>query len=402
MYPDLINLIYKLITKKVKRLVKVAERIIMNCSYDLFNSMRHEEKDILNLLQKNGSMTKNDILCKLKMKLTSLNRLMDPLEENKIIIKYSIGKSSGGRKPVLYDVSLCNFYIIGIEISREYTEVVLTNFRIQIIYKEKFKMDSSFTPYKTAFKILEIINKAVEKLMICSVGLFGIGVSIPGNFENFYCNGWSNDEVKIAMEKVLECPVVIQYGATAAAVAECYYGFKNEFKNVGYFNCGSNIRTGIILNGKILGARNDIEDALGHMILKDYGTIQDCCSEKAITKKFASKNNYSSEVRYKDVCTAASSGDEIAQNVIKEAAYILGLGLANYITMLDLRAVILSGSLIENSKLFYDTCIKTVIEKSNINEKNKVIFKSGGFFNKDAISAGAAAVVVEKYLDNNF
>lgn len=47
-------------------------------------------------------MPKSEILIKTNMKLTTLNNVMRPLEESKIIVEKCIGESTGGRRPVLY------------------------------------------------------------------------------------------------------------------------------------------------------------------------------------------------------------------------------------------------------------------------------------------------------------
>ena len=51
-----------------------------------------------------------------------------------------------------------------------------------------------------------------------------------------------------------------------------------------------------------------------------------------------------------------------------------------------------------NSKLFYDESIKTTLEKLNSDKRKMVIFSRGGYFKENAISVGAAALVIERYL----
>ena len=52
------------------------------------------------------------------MKLTTLNRAMQPMINYGFIVEADIGESTGGRKPILYDVNPGKYYIIGIDISR--------------------------------------------------------------------------------------------------------------------------------------------------------------------------------------------------------------------------------------------------------------------------------------------
>ena len=81
----------------------------------------------MSTLQKNGPITKLDISLITNLKLTTLIRIMQPLVDSGLVVESKIGESTGGRKPVLYDVNTNRFYIIGIDISRTYTQIVVTN-----------------------------------------------------------------------------------------------------------------------------------------------------------------------------------------------------------------------------------------------------------------------------------
>lgn len=68
-------------------------------------NLNQESKSIFSLIQKEGPLTKNAIMAAAGIKLTKLNRLMAPLEKAKLIAESSVGDSTGGRKPILYDVN---------------------------------------------------------------------------------------------------------------------------------------------------------------------------------------------------------------------------------------------------------------------------------------------------------
>lgn len=392
----------------------------------LLLEMSFEEKRIFNLLQKHGEMAKREILTKTNMKLTTLNHVMDPLEERNIIVQKSIGESTGGRKPVLYDVNICDFYIIGIDISRTYTEVVIVNLKMQIIYKKMFYMDSFCSPEETVNRITEIINIAYKELRLDVIKLLGVGLGVVGaadirngvikNPDNFPAPGWLNTPIKSMLEERLGCNVVIENGSNSAVVAEYFYGIGKGFRNIAYFNCGVGIRTGTITSGNLIRSINDEEDAFGHMIVEvngkecrcgNFGCIEAYSSINSIIKKFESEIKNGShmiidklveQIKFKDICSAAEQGDELSKEIIVEAALFLETGLVNYINLLNPQVVVLSGPLITNSKLFYDTCVNTALKKLTLHKERKVIFNRGGYFKEDAMAVGAAAMVVERYL----
>ena len=378
------------------------------------------EKKIFNLLQKQGSMTKSEILLKTNMKLTTLNNVMNPLEESQIIIQKCIGESIGGRKPILYDVNLCKFYAIGIDISRLYSQVVITNLKMEILHKEMFYMDSTCSPEETVRRIVKIIDKVYLDLRLDIIQLLGIGLGTVGPLDvkkgvitstvNFLAPGWSNIPIKAMLEEKLKCPIIIENGANSAVVAEYFYGMGKDLLNMAYFNCGVGIRTGTISSGKLIRTINNEEDAFGHMIIDIRGELCKCgnlgCIEayssiNSIVKKFSSRTNkLTKDIDYKDICEAAENKDPIAKEIITEAALIFGTGLVNYINLLNPNLVILSGPLIMNSKLIYEVSVKTALEKLYSDKGKRVVFSRGGHFKENAISIGAAALVIERCLEN--
>lgn len=396
------------------------EGVEMIDNSEILTNLSPMGKRIFNLLQKKGSMSKSEILIRTNMKLTTLNNVMNPLEESQIIIQKCIGESIGGRKPILYDVNLCKFYAIGIDISRLYSQVVITNLKMEILHKEMFYMDSTCSPEETVRRIVEIINKAYVDLRLDIIQLLGIGLGTVGPLDvkngvitstvNFLATGWSNIPIKSMLEEKLKCPIVIENGANSAVVAEYFYGIGKDLPNMAYFNCGIGIRTGTISLGKLIRTINNEEDAFGHMIIDIHGQQCKCgnlgCIEayssiNSIVKNFSRKGRKSTKaIDYKDICIAAENRDPFAKEIITEAALIFGTGLVNYINLLSPSLVILSGPLIMNSKLFYEISVKTALEKLYSDKGKRVIFSRGGHFKENAISIGAAALVIERCLEN--
>ncbi|MCD2347029.1 ROK family protein [Clostridium guangxiense] len=349
----------------------------MKCSYDIFKNLSDGSKIIFNLLQKNRAMTKSEILEKTQMKLTTLNRFMKPLEENKTIVEYCIGESTGGRKPVIYNINLCNFYAIGINVQESYVEVAFTNLRVELLHKEKFQIDKSCSLDKISKKILEVINKVILELRLDFLTLFGIGLSVENN----------KAEIKDVLENTLRCPVVTENAVKAAAQVEYFYGFKSSLKNIGYFDLNSRIKAAIIFNGKILNTAEDEEDPFAHMIVK-IGKEECACGSFDYIGNYVSKAS---------IGEAIENNDDLSKEVIKKAAVIIAIGILNYIRIFNLKAVVLSGEEMLASEFFYNTCVETVLKNSLDKE---IIFKRGGYFGQDAKALGAAAMVVERYLEN--
>jgi predicted NBD/HSP70 family sugar kinase len=399
----------------------------MNNSINEIKTLNFESKKILDIIIKKDAITKSEILSLTKLKLTTLNRFLQPLEDLNFVEQIGVAESSGGRKPSLYSVKADCFYIFGIDISRTYTQIVLVNMKMKIVYKERFIMDETSSPQNIVLLLLKTIEKTLLDFKISHEKVLGIGVGAVGPIDrakgiiknpvNFASIYWNNVPIKSMFEAKFDFPVFLDNGSNTAILAEYNFGVGRDFKNIAYFNCGIGIRSGTITLGVITRAINDGEDAFGHMVIDvdgdlctcgNYGCIECYSSINSITKKFVSevkkgRTTYVSklldEINYKDITKAAEENDPLSKEIIINAAGIMGAGLANYINLLNPKIIILSGPLIKHSRLFYDTCINVANKKNFLRGSCQVFFHKEGSFGEDAISIGAATMVVEKFLD---
>lgn len=394
---------------------------------EFLTKLSKEGREIFGILQKRGPLTKNDLLQITKTNLTTLNRIMQPLEDERMVVEVGIGESSGGRKPVLYGLNPKKFYVLGIDISRPYTQLIITNPILEIVDKRLFDMDKSFTPEKTVKQIGDLFQEMTMKLTTGTQLFLGVGLGTVGPLERdrgimtspkfFAAPGWVRVPIKNMLEQELKLPVDIDNGANTAILAELFFGEGKGFQNIAYFHCSLGIRTGAISAGTIVRSVNDAEDAFGHMVIDlvdgepcecgNYGCIECYSSIHAIVRKFIAalkKGRISKitkpfdKINYIDICNAAQTGDELAREIIMNAATIFGAGLANYINLLNPGLVILSGPLISDSDLFYEICTNAACQRLYSKTANLVRFSKGGYLGIDAVAVGAAAMVVEKYL----
>ena len=373
---------------------------------NVFEALNDRCKYIFSIIQANGPITKSELINITKIKLTTLNRDLKILLDEKIIMESDIGESTGGRKPGLYDVNQEGFYIIGIDISRTYTKIVITNLKLRIVNERllshKYNMET----------ISEVIPGAIEelctKLKIQNSNIVGIGIGIVGGFDI--------NPLHDVLNRKFNTLICVDNGASAAVVGEYNFGIGRGKNNISYINCGVGIRTGIVSSGVLIRTINNIEDAFGHMIVEangqqcscgNYGCIESYVSILNITKKFINimketnplgLNKNLDNINYRDVCSLAEEENEVAVSLIKDSALYFGIGLSNYIKLFNPELIILSGPLIQNSKLFYETAKEIAMQKCHIKNTN-IQFSKRGYFEENSIAVGACAIVMQKILN---
>ena len=375
---------------------------------------------ILDFLLKNDKVSKNEIADALKMKLTSLNNILYPMRSEKIIVESIYGESNGGRRPVLYSIPEDKYLVIGIDISIMYTMIVLSDIKMNIIYQEKFMMNENYTPEKTIEEIAEIVLRIKSMYDPDDKKILGIGLGTVGPIDmennilkenkNFYNSKWKNVKLKEMLEEKINEEVIWNNGVNCAVLLEHLYGSdkNNKNSNIGYFNCGEGIRVGAIASEKIICSMNNEEESFSKMVILDSDkkvrTINDYVTIKAINNNYLRLTKEDIQGKdnleiFKEISKKALNEDLIANKVINEAAEIMGMGIINFIRLLNTDLIILGGPLIENCPKFYDICVE-FIEK-NITSK-KIKFRNLGRYGYSAIALGAANMVIQKLLQNNF
>ena len=257
-------------------------------AYKKLEALNDRCKYIFNIIQKDGPITKNELINRTQMKLSTLNRDIQILIDSEMVIETATAESTGGRKPVLYDVNSYEFYSVGIDISRTYTQIVITNLKVKIV-GEKIIND-----LYNINNIMEIIPKCItnlcEELQISKTMIVGIGIGIVAGFD-----------IKALYDKLIkefEMSIYIDNGANAAVVGEYFFGLGKDKQNIAYINCCVGIRTGVISSGVLIRTINNCEDAFGHMIVDakgelcscgNFGCVESYASISKITQKFISE-----------------------------------------------------------------------------------------------------------------
>lgn len=389
-------------------------------AYNIIESLDRRSNELLNVIQKYGPITNNMLMDMTKMKKSTLSRAMEVLVDKGIVVERTSSESTGGRKPIIFDVNSEKYYLVGVDISRTYIQIVIINLKMNIVGEKVFY--GGFCVYDAIRLISECVRSLVDQLSIDISMVIGIGIGTVGpNFkpETTISDKDNNDVIKNRLQDELGLPVYIDNGANTAVMAEYYFGHGRGKNSISYVNCGVGVRTGIISEGILIRTINNYEDAFAHMIVEmdgelctcgNFGCVESYSSISRIRDKFISevekgKNTYFKkavhDVDYIDICNLAEKNDEVAKNIIIDSATYFGTGLANYIKLLNPQMIILSGPLVKHSSLFYQVSKDIALKKCHLANTESIEFCKGGYFEDKSIAIGAAYLVLDEIIKYN-
>ncbi|MGY4691482.1 ROK family transcriptional regulator [Salibacterium sp. K-3] len=381
-------------------------------------------------IRNESELTRAEIAERTGLKLSTCARLIEELIEMWLIYESGEAESSGGRKPKKYSIEPSVNYLIGIDISRTFSKVLLMQLDLQILEEEKFNMDETSSPEIMIGKFIACIHTLLEKRELSINSILGIGIGAIGPLDiekglikkplHFPAPGWENVQITKILKKEFNTEVVLDYGENTALDAERRHGAAKENKSVVYINKGVGIRLGLMLNKEILrSSGGDKVGAFGqgHMVVDihgkkcacgNYGCMNAYSTIPALVEDVQDrlkegrpsllKPDNASDVTFPEVLEAVEKGDNLCEEAVKHAAYYSAAGLANIIIIFHPDKIILSGPMYRYLDLYY----RTVIE--NAEKRYKKLFPqlevafSQGELGENAAGIGAGSLVLDYLL----
>jgi glucokinase len=179
--------------------------------------------------------------------------------------------------------------------------------------------------------------------------------------------GWNNIPLRSLLADRYGRPASLINDADAAALGEHRFGSGKGHNTIIVLTVGTGIGGGIIANGELFLGPNFSAAELGHMVI-DVNGPKCACGSQGCLEALASGTAVAREARGRlqrgarsslmelsggevqnvtaeTVHRAARTGDELANQVIAQAAFYLGIGVINVVNIFNPEAVIIGGSL---------------------------------------------------------
>ncbi len=200
------------------------------------------------------------------------------------------------------------------------------------------------TPSNDYEKTLNLIAQTINEITDLK-NIKAVGIGVPGFVirDGFIANlpnvGWTNVDLKKDLEKILQVKVFVDNDANLAAAGEMWQGAGRDANNLLMVTVGTGVGGGVIINKEILHGKDNLAGEIGHLPINPkhgkrcncgkIGCLETESSATAIKSYYLERSNNSrQDITVKEIFELADHGDRIAQEGIDNAAYYLGLALA--------------------------------------------------------------------------
>lgn len=221
----------------------------------------------------------------------------------------------------------------------------------------------------------------------------GIGICAPGplnqktglviNAPNL--RGWRDIKLAQKLGSYFGLPVKVENDANAAGLAEVLFGAAVGLRHVFYVTISTGIGTGIIIDRKIYHGKNGVAGEGGHISIDfhspyhcgcgTFGCIEALAAGPAMARRarVTLEQDYKAKSLLREMChgqvsritpkmiqEAARAKDRIAQKIIDDTGFYLGVWLAGMLTLLDPEAVVIGGGVAQIGRPLFRKIKETI------------------------------------------
>lgn len=251
--------------------------------------------------------------------------------------------------------------------------------------------------------------------------VLGIGVSVPGPSNPATgvvvappnLSGWHDVPLKQMLSDAFDLPVYLGNDANVAALAEVAVGSAQGYRHVIYITVSTGIGSGIINDGRLILGKTGIANEAGHMVMivEDgrVSTLEKEAAGPALARQARARvqagessrmtllcNDDLSKLDAKIVGEAANTGDQLAIQIVKRGAHLVGLGIVNLLHLFNPEVVVIGGGVSYIGDLWFSE-LRTTVQAHTIDDdywKDTPIIPSQ--ISEDVSILGAATLVLTK------
>lgn len=386
------------------------------------------KRNVIEIIRKKGPINKAEIARQVELSIPTVMKITEELNRDNLIKSVGKGESNGGKRPELLEIVPNTYYMVGIDIGRSKMVAIVVNLAGTVIIKKTIKTGKAISKEIIITRIINLIGEIIDQSGISESKILGIGIVTPGLIDvdkgivifspDFQ---WENFEIKAYISEHFKVPIYIENSNRALALAEGWFGVAQDVPYYICINFGHGIGSAIMEKGSFYRGSSGSSGEIGHITLDKDGPLCDCgnhgCLEALAsgntiarqaqeliragekTKIAELVNGDIEKIEAKQVFDAAKAGDVLANHIIEQAIEYIGIGLANYINLLDPELIVFAGGMTNAGDFFLDK-VKASIKKRQMKFAGRTVKFKVTQLGEDAAAIGGASIILRKFIEH--
>lgn len=313
--------------------------------------------------------------------------------------------------------------VVGIDISNDRTTYAIVDIRGEIIAEGEF----ATSDYPNVNDFVTKLSEDMVALMEANGGFLSVrsvGISSPsanaltGCIVNAPNLPWKGVIPLAAMLRDrLGMAVAVGNDAHVSALGEYSYGLAHGMSDFVVISLGVGLGSSFFSRGQMHKGFQGFSGEFGHTCLVDHGR-QCACGKQGCVEAYCAANGIVQTAREvmaeseapslmrslervtpRTIAECCDQGDQLAIEVYRRTGYLLGIAVANYASLVDPQAIILTGGISHAGRWLLDP-MKASFEEhvfQNMRGKIKILVSRLNDHEREVLGASALAWEVPEY-----
>ncbi len=367
---------------------------------------------VLRCIREHGPLSRAEIARRTELYPATVSSLVSELLEQELVVETGVGASTGGRTPVLLELSPKVHRAVGVALDAQTVEVGLVDLLGKVVHRASAAVDGG-GPHGVMREVKSLVEQVIEDAGVGGERILGIGAAFPGAVDadagvvlgSQTLPGWGRFPLRDALRLEGHAVCRVDTGANAALCAERWFGSVGDGESALLLTFDWWIGGGLMIEGRIYRGHRHAAGEFGHLVVDSngaqcycgsFGCLHTVASGEAVVAKWRRRRGTDRSQALLELLDAADEGDETALSLLDEAGRYAGIALAGLINALAPDKVIVGGVLPHRSATFFRRLSETAKRRAWPHAAESVEIRRSAL-GADAFLLGAAALVLDEW-----
>jgi N-acetylglucosamine repressor len=371
----------------------------------------HNTSLVLRAIYDRGPISRADVARLTGLTRTSAGELVADLERDGLARDAGKAPSTGGKAPTLVELVDDARHMVTVDLGERTFTAALLDLRGTILRRASRELDGA--DGDTALRyvgdlVAEILDGPHQPILGIGVGTPGI-VTADGTIRWAVNLAWTDLPLAALLEERFGLPTVVVNDSRAAALATYLFEGEDRPEHLVAIKVGRGIGAGLVLNGDLFGGDGDGAGEIGHIVVEPdgaqchcgrFGCLETVASAPAILRAAAAAGielHPNGRTALQLLAAATADGDERAVAISRAAGRALGSAIANLIGTLDVRHLVVHGTVTALGEPWFDA-IRDEATRRSLGPLARETRLIDGGVGEDLTLLGAAALLLTSEL----
>jgi N-acetylglucosamine repressor len=331
----------------------------------------HNSRLVLRTIYDRREISRAEIARQTGLSRTTVSDVVADLLSQGLVEEFGFGLSNGGKTPILLRLISNARCLIGVDLSGDEFRGEVVNLRGEMQHAVGLPLEGRSGP-----DALELVYALLDQLVpTANAPLLGLGIGTPGLVDvergsqvNWSVNlDWLDFPLRDLIQRRYQLPAFVLNDCQASALAEHVFGDHHDSANLVVIKAEHGLGSGLILNGQLFHGDLFGAGEIGHVVVEheglpcrcgNRGCLETVASASAILNRIqaataltpgsalhhSARNGTALTVRM--ARQALDADDSAVRDAVHQAGRGLGIAIANLVGALNVRYVVIAGSIV--------------------------------------------------------